>query len=91
MIKRWIKKYFSIVFVLAMFVGVLHHHDTLQVHNDCQICVIQSNIVDIDTPIQSTYLTDIELKSYSPLTEFKNLQNYKKYQKLQARAPPVIS
>jgi hypothetical protein len=91
MITRWIRKYFSIVFILATLLGVMHHHDTLQVHNDCQICIVQSNIVDGDIPTPSLCFADLDIKSEALITEFQNLYNHKKFQKFHSRAPPKIS
>ncbi len=88
---RWIRRYFSIVFVLATLLGVMHHHDGYKIHNDCKICTINSNIVDGDTPVETLYLTKLELKSESILTKLQNLHSKKHYNTLQARAPPKIS
>ena len=91
MLKRWIRKYFSIVFILATLVGVMHHHDDAQTHSDCQICVIQSNIVDGDVPVYSPYLSDIQIFSEAVITELHTLYIRKNLEKLHSRAPPKIS
>ena len=56
-----VKKYFSIVLLLSAFLSTTHHHNDLQTHSDCKICVLQSNIVDADTPTPTNYLSNIEL------------------------------
>ena len=92
MLSRWIRKYFSIIFVLATLLGVFHHHhDDVQVHNDCQICIIQSNIIDGDIPTTTLYLSKIDIESEAVIAELKSLYIWQKKEKLQARAPPKIS
>ncbi len=91
MIIAFFKKYLSIFFILATFMGVFHHHDDLKQHNDCQICTIQSNISNADTPTQTVYLTQIEQLSESVLTKLESFENSKIISTLKARAPPTIS
>ncbi len=88
---KWLRKYFSIVFVVATLLSVLHHHDDIEVHNDCQICVVQSNIVNGDIPETVEYFTDLQLKSEAILAFFEDLYSRQNFIKLQARAPPRIS
>ncbi len=88
---KWIRNYFSIVFVFATLVGVLHHHEDLQVHNDCQICIVQSNIVDGDIPTPNICFANLNIQSEAVITRFQNLHIHEKSQILQARAPPKTS
>ena len=39
-----LKKYFSVIFLLSIFLGSFHHHNDLKIHNDCPIYVLQTNI-----------------------------------------------
>jgi len=86
-----ISKYFSIIFILAIFMGVFHHHNDLKQHPDCKICILQSNITNADTPIDVVYIQNIFIKNEN-ISTYQN-ENYRK--KLQnsskARAPPEIS
>jgi hypothetical protein len=86
-----LNKFISIIFILATFIGVFHHHDDMKSHNDCQICTIQSSIADADTPSQTLYLSKIELFSDSTISKFPTLHEYKQYIPLRARAPPIFS
>jgi len=86
-----VNKFFGIVFVLATFMGVFHHHDNLKPHNDCQICTIQSNIADADTPNEIIYLSKIEIFSDVTISKLPNIYEYKQPIPLKARAPPFIS
>jgi len=86
-----LKRCFSIVFLLSMFVTVSHHHDDLKVHNDCQICVLQSNVTNSDLPPQNVYLSDLtalfEIISTSPTIVYSQ----KPTTLLHQRAPPSNS
>jgi len=92
MITRFFKKYLSIVFVLALFVGSFHHHshDDLS-HEDCQICTIASNLLIADTPKDVKYLSDITLISESVISKLINLHLNTQANLLHARAPPLFS
>lgn len=71
--------------------GVFHHHDNLQTHNDCQICTIQSSIADADIPVENFYLTSLSNISESTITPLFSLIQKEKTHSIQARAPPFIS
>jgi len=90
MIRTFVKKYISIIFILATFIGVFHNHNSLQQHNDCQICVIQSSIANADTPSETFYLTKLEL--FADAIESNLPQFFLKYHssQLHARAPPIL-
>jgi phosphatidylserine decarboxylase len=91
MITKLLKKYFSIVFVLATLIGVFHHHGDLKQHNDCKICTIQSSIADADTPVDMVYISKIDISSQAVIINPANLHEYKKLFTLNSRAPPKIS
>ncbi len=91
MIKRWLKTYFSIIFILSTMLGILHHHDDLKIHNDCQICTIQSNLLSADTPPDVNYLSEIDFVSESTIGNLFNLVTIEKQTYLHARAPPKNS
>ena len=71
--------------------GVLHHHNDLKQHNDCKICTIQSSIANADTPVDTIYITNLEIFSESIVTTFASLHVHKIYNCVKARAPPKIS
>jgi len=84
-------KYISIIFVISTFMSSFHHHNDLQEHNNCQICIVQSNIADIDTPTDVTYLTLFSTPSEATLVNLQNLQTQKQHLTSTARAPPLFS
>ena len=88
---KLLKKYFSIIFVLATLIGVLHHHNDLNIHNDCQICTIQSNIANADTPPNRVYVTELSNYSESIVSTLLTPHADVKQNPLNARAPPKIS
>ncbi|MEN4045449.1 MULTISPECIES: hypothetical protein [unclassified Sulfurimonas] len=55
-IRKILRKYFAALFVLATLMAVFHHHSDLEVHEDCQICSISSNIFDGDIQREPVYL-----------------------------------
>jgi len=91
MINRFFKKYLSIIFIIATFMGVFHHHNDLKQHNDCKICTVQSSLAHADTPVEAHYLTSLELINESVVTALISLHVTKIDNQLKARAPPKIS
>lgn len=91
MIKNWLKKYFAIVFLFATLLGGMHHHNDLKQHNDCKICVIQSTMLDADTPAIVHYIDEIALYAQTPVTFFANFILDTHTTTLKARAPPQFS
>ena len=91
MIKTWVRKYFSIVFVLATLLGGMHHHNDLKQHNDCQICTLQSSLSHADTPVDTLYVQEIRLQAQTPVAALSNLVASAAQIALTARAPPSIS
>ena len=91
MIKRWLRKYFATVFVLATLMGVFHHHGDLQVHEDCKICVVQLNLANGDTPQEVKYLTLLDIRPTRVETFTQTLYHFSASSSLYARAPPQYS
>ncbi len=91
MIKTWVRKYFSILFVLATLLGGMHHHNDLKQHNDCQICTLQSSLSHADTPVDRLYVQEIRLQAQTPVAALSNLVASAAQIALTARAPPSIS
>lgn len=91
MIIEFLKKYLSILFILATFMGVFHHHNDLKPHHECQICTIESIIADIDLPQEHSYLENIDTEVEVILTSLSTQEQEKRVSTLQARAPPTIS
>ena len=91
MIKIWLRKYFSVVLLLASLLGGMHHHNDLKQHNDCQICTIQSSLSHADTPVDTLYIQEITLQAETPASELTNLVANAAHITLKARAPPQFS
>ncbi|QOP42497.1 hypothetical protein FJR45_00405 [Sulfurimonas sediminis] len=91
MITHFFKKYLSIIFIIATFMGVFHHHNDLKQHNDCKICTVQSSLSHADTPVAVDYLTELEILRESIITPLILLHVKQIYTTLYARAPPKIS
>ena len=91
MIQKWIRHYFSIVFIVATLMGSMHHHNDLQVHEDCQICTIVQNLSVSDTPTKVLYLSSIEKCCEVVLTNRQELHSVETFSSLNARAPPIHS
>ena len=71
--------------------GVFHHHNDLKQHNDCKICTLQSSIANADTPVDTTYITNLDLYHESIVASPQNLHVRKIASLPQVRAPPKIS
>jgi len=91
MIKIWVRKYFSIVFVLATLLSGMHHHNDLKQHNNCQICTLQSSLSHADTPVETLYVQEITFQAQTPIATLSNLVASAAQIALTARAPPSIS
>jgi len=85
------KKYFSIVFMLATLLGVFHHHDDMMPHGDCQVCTIQASIADADTPADVVYFHKISLQSEATIGSLSTLVVAPTLISINARAPPKHS
>jgi len=91
MIKRWLRTHVTIVFVLATLLGVLHHHDDMEVHEDCQICTIQSNITDGDISRENPSHISLKLASDAGIAYEELFHTCTIFASLHARAPPKYS
>ena len=89
--QKLIVKYISIIFIVATFMGSMHHHNDMQEHSDCQICTIQHNVEDIDTPTDVSYLTLFAIISEATLSSLQKLLTHKKHLCFSARAPPLFT
>jgi len=83
-----LKRYLGIVYLISIFLTVTHHHNDLNIHNDCKICILQSDITNSDTPPTYTSLVDIEniyevVVVDTDTTYIQEIQNL-----LRQRAPP---
>jgi len=83
-----LKKYLSIVFLLAVFLTSFHHHNDLKSHPNCPICVIQRNVTNADTPPDVEYIVDLNLKYEIVLEKLVSIHNYNYKNSLHQRAPP---
>jgi len=86
---KLLKKYFSIIFIVATFMGVFHHHNDLKQHPDCKICQLQSSIADADTPVDVVYISKINIKSEAIVSTPTKVYKHTELQLLYARAPPI--
>ena len=71
--------------------GVFHHHNDLKQHNDCKICTVQASIANADTPVDTLYLTKLDLVHEGVVGSLTSLHVKKIHNHLKARAPPKIS
>jgi len=71
--------------------GSFHHHNTLQDHDSCKICIVQHNLLSGDNSNETLYLTTLEINSEATISI--NFQVHKTLNSLQlkARAPPFFS
>jgi len=91
MFYRFFKKYLSAIVLFAALLGSMHHHNDLQVHSDCKICVIHAKLLNADTPSEPHYLSTLEIQTqqivYTPFVFHSNQQ----HATLHPRAPPQHS
>ncbi len=89
--KLWLRKYFSIVYLLATLLGALHHHDDLKQHNDCKICLVKSTLSHADTPDTAVVLPPVDFLSAPVPGRLTVTVIARIPTSLQARAPPKFS
>ena len=87
----FLRKYLSIIFLVATLFGALHHHNDLKQHNDCKICTIQTSMADADMPVDRLYITQLDIFHEAIIKQLFNLHTIKCINPLNARAPPHIS
>jgi len=90
MLFKFIKKYFSVIFITATLISVFHQHGDLKLHTDCQICVLQSSVENVDTPSETAYFTKLDIFQDNLSLTYTN-SYYKTFiYSTQTRAPPSI-
>lgn len=89
--RKIVSRYISIVFIVATFMGVFHHHNDLLNHTDCQLCTIQHSIADADAPTEVEYFTKIDIYSFAITAEIPVFHPTYPHTTLHARAPPFYS
>ncbi len=57
----FLKRYFSIIFIVATFMSVFHHYNDLKLHSDCKICAVSSSILNADIPTKISYITKLNI------------------------------
>ena len=87
----FLRKYLSIIFLVATLLGGMHHHNDLKQHSDCKICTIQSSMANADTPVDVVYVSQLDIFHEVIVTQLKNLTTKKVFNPLNARAPPHFS
>jgi len=91
MVQSFIKKYFSIVFIVATLLGVLHYHHDLKQHNDCQVCTISSELLNADTPTANIYFSELQSYSEPIVTLLRTIVTIQLNSTFNGRAPPKFS
>ncbi|MBN2816879.1 MAG: hypothetical protein JXQ67_09360 [Campylobacterales bacterium] len=84
------RKYFSVLFLLATLLGTLHHHHDTAKHDDCKVCTIASELSHADIPVETVYLSSLENYSQKILLAPKKFISLQRNTKLTARAPPYL-
>ena len=87
--KYLLRNIFSIIVLVATFLGASHHHNDLKSHSDCQICSISSSVTDIDTPSDVVYLTPLTLQHAATLSQLPIFTSKHIGSHNNSRAPPV--
>ena len=89
--KVWLRKYFTVIYLLATLLGVLHHHNDFKQHNDCKICLVKSNLAHADTPDDTAFLPPVDFISEPALGRHFVIVITARPTSLLARAPPKFS
>jgi len=91
MITAFLKKYLSIIFILATFMGVFHQHNDLKPHTECKLYTLQSILENINIPTEIFYLCKINTYEEAILTPLCSCTTTEIYYTFNPRAPPKIS
>jgi hypothetical protein len=83
--------YISFIFIIATLLGVMHHHNDLQEHQDCKVCVVQSDIFNADIPVDTIYVQNLFFNKKDYIDFSLSLSNKKTHTYAQVRAPPINS
>ena len=86
--KYLLRNILSIIVLVATLMGVMHHHNDLKSHTDCQICTISTSVTDIDTPSDVVYLTPLTLQHAATLSQLPIFTSKHTDSLNNARAPP---
>ena len=86
-----LSKYVGIILFLATLMGSFHHHDDGRQHEDCQVCTIQSTMLDSDVPTTSVYLAYLENFSEAIVTPLLSINKVGDISNVNSRAPPQFS
>jgi hypothetical protein len=86
-----LKHLFSVILFLSTMLSAMHHHNDFKPHADCQICTIQHNISDGDTPHEILYVEKILNFSDPVVTALFSLHVSAINSTNSSRAPPVYS
>jgi len=86
----FLKRYFSIIFIIATLMSVFHHHNDLKLHSDCKICVVSSSIMNADTPVKVSYITKLNITTEPIITKLYSLCIKFTQNNISLRAPPYI-
>ena len=84
-----VRHLFSLIVLVATFIGASHHHNDLQTHSDCQICTISISVTDIDTPSDVVYLTALTPLREAALTQLPHFTAKHIGSHNNPRAPPA--
>jgi len=87
----FVRKYLSIIFLVATLFGSMHHHNDLKQHSDCKICTIQSSMANADTPVDVVYVSQLDIFHEAIVKQLTNLYALKLTNPLNTRAPPHLS
>ncbi|WP_428737703.1 hypothetical protein [Sulfurimonas sp.] len=89
--RNYLSKYVGIILFLATLMGSFHHHDDGRQHEDCQVCTLQSTMLDSDVPQTSTFLTYLENFSEAIVTPLFSVYKVEYISNVNSRAPPQFS
>jgi len=85
------KTYISIIFLLSIFLISFHHHNDGKIHQDCPICIIQTNITNTDIPQDNIYIVALNISSEAILSNLFLGYRYRFVNSFNSRAPPCNS
>ncbi|WP_297483572.1 hypothetical protein [Sulfurimonas sp.] len=87
----FLRKYFSIIFLVATLLGSMHHHNDLKQHNDCKICIIHASMANADTPVDIIYVSQLDIFHEAIIKQLVSFHSTEFINPLNARAPPHFS
>ena len=84
----FVRHFFSALLLAATLLASLHHHNDLKTHNDCPICVLQSNFAGADMPAAFS-LEPVETLFVPIASHFISLRLSNRPESVLARSPPL--